>query len=161
MSNFLTSFYPGDAIALALAGVLAQISVVISLAVVTSRALARLGAAARHAVWLSALGCVLASPLLTFLAGRAGLVLVALPLSPRENTVAPATDGPWVESMTVPSLTPGAAPSPGPVREHKAGESAARAKHSVKVVAKPSVATNIGNGGGEQSTEPVQPASQR
>jgi beta-lactamase regulating signal transducer with metallopeptidase domain len=160
MSNFLTGFYPGDAMALALAGVLLQITVVIVLAALVSRALARRGAAARHAVWLAALGCVLASPFLIVLTDCAGLKLIAVPLSPRPATDTVATDAPWVEAATIPTLTSGAASPPRPVRENKATERAANAENPTMFVAKPSATTDTGSGTGEQFTETEQPASQ-
>jgi beta-lactamase regulating signal transducer with metallopeptidase domain/protein involved in polysaccharide export with SLBB domain len=86
MTSFLV-FYPGDAMVLLMVNVLTQIAVVAALAWAISTALARHRAAVRHAIWLSALGCVLLSPIMAYVAPRAGLSLVTLRLS--ENLASP------------------------------------------------------------------------
>jgi beta-lactamase regulating signal transducer with metallopeptidase domain len=116
VSTFLGRLYPGDPFALGAAGLLVQIAAVVGLAALVSWALARRGAAARAAVWLAALGCVLLAPLLAALAGRTGLVLIAVPLSPGAAPAA-AADGPWVEAAPVPALASGPPTSAGPKRE--------------------------------------------
>jgi beta-lactamase regulating signal transducer with metallopeptidase domain len=157
MSNFLTGFYPGDGAALALAGMLVQITLLVLLAAIASRRLAQRGAAVRHAVWFAALICVLASPLLMVLADRAGLMLVAVPLASRPATDTVAIDGPWVETMNVPSLSAGPAPSSAPVQENKATENA---RNFGTVVSDGPAAADPGNRSGEQLIEPEAPAAQ-
>jgi beta-lactamase regulating signal transducer with metallopeptidase domain len=159
MSQFPKSFYPGDAMAAALAGVLLQITVVIVLAVLVCRAFVRRGAATRHAVWLAALGCVFASPLLIFLTDRAGLTLIAIPLSTPPAAENSTTDGPWVEATNFPSLAPGAAPLPSPARETKAIESNASAKQPTIVVANPPTLNDSGNRTGDGLIESMPPVA--
>ena len=77
MSDFLAWLYPGDSVAIGGAVVLLQITVVVAMAAVAVRLLRR-RAALRHAVWLCAFGCVIASPLLAVFAGRLGIGLVRL-----------------------------------------------------------------------------------
>jgi protein involved in polysaccharide export with SLBB domain/beta-lactamase regulating signal transducer with metallopeptidase domain len=75
-------FYPGDAMVLWTANVLVQLAVVVVLAWAVTAAFARHRAAMRYAVWLSALGCVLVSPLAAYLAAQSGWSLLSLPLLP-------------------------------------------------------------------------------
>jgi beta-lactamase regulating signal transducer with metallopeptidase domain/protocatechuate 3,4-dioxygenase beta subunit len=110
MSTFLARLYPGDAAAGWALGLLAQTTVVVIVAALLASVLARRGAAARHAVWTGALACVLVSPIVSLLAARAGLVLLAVPLAPAE-TDPPRVSGPWAEPAVVPFS--GAAASPG------------------------------------------------
>ena len=101
MSDFFARFYPGDTAAVGVAAVLLQITVVIALAAATVR-VAKRRAALRHAVWLTALGCVLVSPLVAVLAGRLGAGLVRIE-SPRARP--PIVDepmGPWAGPLTAP-----------------------------------------------------------
>ena len=79
----ISRFYPGDAMVLLAANVLAQVAVVVALAWAISAGFARHRAALRHAVWLGALGCALVSPLAACLAARSGLSLVSLRVLPR------------------------------------------------------------------------------
>jgi beta-lactamase regulating signal transducer with metallopeptidase domain/protein involved in polysaccharide export with SLBB domain len=83
--NRLIPFYPGDAFVLLAANVLAQIAVVVALACAVSWIFARHRAAARHAIWLSALGCVLLSPIAAYLSAKAEWSLLSLRLLPRES----------------------------------------------------------------------------
>ncbi len=92
--NLLPKFAPGDAIAMLVVNVLVQVAVVVGLAWLLSAALGRHRPALRHAIWLSALGCVLLGPLAASSIQRAGLSLVSLRLWPRtteaEIDVAPS-----------------------------------------------------------------------
>jgi beta-lactamase regulating signal transducer with metallopeptidase domain len=106
MSDFFAWFYPGDATAIGAAVVFLQITVAIALAVVTAHALAKRGAAPRHAIWLAALGCVLVSPVLVVLTGRMGLVLVRIELPKSAPVVEAAADGPQVEVLPAPASEP-------------------------------------------------------
>jgi beta-lactamase regulating signal transducer with metallopeptidase domain len=101
MSDFFARFYPGDAAAVAAAAVLLQITVVIALAAAAARLLKR-KAVLRHTVWLSALGCVLASPLLAVLAGRLGVGLLRIESSHSRAPVEAEPNGPRVEPLAAP-----------------------------------------------------------
>ena len=81
--NLFLKFCPGDAFVLLTANVLAQIAVVVALACAISLLFARHRAAVRHAIWLSALGCVLLSPAAAYLAAKADWPLLSLRLLPR------------------------------------------------------------------------------
>ena len=81
MNDFLACFYPGDSVALWVAVVLGQISVIVFLAAFANRLLARREAALRHAFWLAAFSCIWASPLLAVVAAPMGLSLVRFNLS--------------------------------------------------------------------------------
>ena len=96
MTWFL-KFYPGDAAILVVVNVLVQIAVVVALAWAVSLVFARHRSAVRHGIWLSALGCVLLSPIVAYVAGRADLSLVSLRLLPQ-----------WAEgpTFTQPRATP-------------------------------------------------------
>jgi beta-lactamase regulating signal transducer with metallopeptidase domain/protein involved in polysaccharide export with SLBB domain len=83
--NLFLKFCPDDALLLLAANVLVQIAVVVCLACAVSLVFARHRAAARHAIWLSALGCVLLSPAAAYLADRAQWPLVSLRLLPQSN----------------------------------------------------------------------------
>jgi protein involved in polysaccharide export with SLBB domain/beta-lactamase regulating signal transducer with metallopeptidase domain len=85
MNRFMP-FYPGDACVLLTANVLLQIAVVVCLACAISLGFARHRAAVRHAIWLSALGCVLLSPAAAYLAAKAPWPLLSLRLLPRLTT---------------------------------------------------------------------------
>lgn len=78
--NILLRFYPGDHVAVMLASILVQVTGVILLAAVVSRTVARHSAAARHCVWLCALGCAFLSPLMAYITQRTGLMLVSVPV---------------------------------------------------------------------------------
>ena len=84
--NLFVKFCPGDALVLLTANVLLQIAVVVALACAISLVFARHRAAVRHAIWLSALGCVLLSPAAAYLAARAEWPLISLRLLPRSTT---------------------------------------------------------------------------
>jgi hypothetical protein len=75
----LLKLYPGDGPALFALSVLVQATVLLALAWLVSRLIARRNAAARYAVWLVALACVLLSPVTTWAADRAGFALIRLP----------------------------------------------------------------------------------
>ena len=131
MSTFLSRLYPGDTAAGWALGLLVQVAAVVILAALAARLLARRGAAARHGLWVGALACVLASPVVSLLAARAGLVLVAVPLSSPEPAAQAEASGPWVEPDSLPDRRrlrrqPGRAPQqsrqrrplgPGPRRQ--------------------------------------------
>ena len=86
--SILLRMYPGDAWAFLIANVLVQVTVVI----LTARLLARLGsrwnAAWRHSIYLVALICVLASPVLSWVMQATGIALVTL--RPSVPTAPPA-----------------------------------------------------------------------
>jgi polysaccharide biosynthesis/export protein len=84
--NLFLKFYPGDAVAMLAANVLAQIALVVALACAVSLLFARHRAAARHAIWLSALACVLLGPAAAYLAGKSQLPLIPLRLLPQLAT---------------------------------------------------------------------------
>lgn len=89
--NTLLQMYPGDACVFLVANVLVQVTVVI----LTARLLARLGsrwnAAWRHSIYLVALLCVLASPVLSWMVQATGMTLVTLrPSVPDATPAAPA-----------------------------------------------------------------------
>ncbi len=109
MSDFLARFYPSDATAVAAAAAFVQITVVIALAAAAARLLKR-RAALRHAVWLSALGCVLVSPLLAVLAGRLGVGLLRIESPHSSATV----DGESNEPLAAPPPMTAPVPSPAP-----------------------------------------------
>ena len=81
MTPFLI-FCPDDAALFFVVNVLVQIAVVVALALAISLVFARRRAAVRHGIWLSALGCVLVSPIVAYVAGRADWSLVSLRLLP-------------------------------------------------------------------------------
>jgi HEAT repeat protein/beta-lactamase regulating signal transducer with metallopeptidase domain len=87
--NILLRMYPGDAWAFLVANVLCQITIV----VLAARLLARLGgrwnAAWRHGVYLVALACCLASPVLSWATQATGVTLATLrPPAPTARPVA-------------------------------------------------------------------------
>ncbi|MEN6493431.1 MAG: hypothetical protein ABFD16_03990, partial [Thermoguttaceae bacterium] len=71
--------------------VLAQILLVVLLAWVLGRTVARHDPAIRHGVWMCALFCVLASPLTAWAMNSAGITLIAIPLAATEPAPAAAT----------------------------------------------------------------------
>ena len=86
-------FYPGDAMLLLAGNVLVQIAVVAALGWLISSLWARHRAALRHGIWLSALVCVLASPVVAYIAMHAGLSLISwrvLPQTGSGDLVVPA-----------------------------------------------------------------------
>jgi beta-lactamase regulating signal transducer with metallopeptidase domain len=101
MSDFFARFYPGDTAAVAAAAAFVQITVVIVLAAAATRLLKR-RAALRHAVWLSALGCVFVSPFLAVLAGRLGVGLLRIESSHSRAPVEAEPNGPRVEPLAAP-----------------------------------------------------------
>jgi beta-lactamase regulating signal transducer with metallopeptidase domain len=103
VSDFLAWFDPGAAVTRGAVAVGLQITVAIALAAGAVRGLAKRPAAVRHAVWLAALGCVLASPLVAFLAGCLGVGLVEIDLPRPPIEVRPAA--PVAESW--PAASPG------------------------------------------------------
>jgi beta-lactamase regulating signal transducer with metallopeptidase domain len=105
MSGLLAWLYPGDSVAIGGAVVLLQITVVVAMASVTVRLLKR-RAALRHAVWLCALGCVIASPLLAVFAERLGIGLLQLEPLHSQAIVDEEPSAPWVEPMTAPVSSP-------------------------------------------------------
>ena len=117
MIDVLVWFDPGDAAALGAAVVMLQITAVIGLAAAAARWLAR-GAAARHVVWLAALGCVLVSPIIAAAAGRLGLALLRIELPGSSPAVEARPDGGRSKSEPIPILTapPVSADAPRPGR---------------------------------------------
>lgn len=71
MTRSLGSFYPGEDAVLFVVSIVVQTSVIIVAAWVAARVLARYCAALRHAIWFSALVCVVISPLTTQLGEEA------------------------------------------------------------------------------------------
>ena len=74
--NILMHMYPGDAGGFLIAQVLVQITVVILMARLLARLGSRWNAAWRHSIYLVALLCVLASPLLSWVMQETGITLV-------------------------------------------------------------------------------------
>ena len=81
--NLFIKFCPNDATVLLVANVLAQIAFIAALAWLLSLSFARHRPAVRHGIWASAFLCVLISPLVSYVAARAGLSLVSLRLLPQ------------------------------------------------------------------------------
>ena len=104
MSDFLGWFYPGDVTAVGAAAAFVQITIVIVTA--AAACLLKKRAALRHAVWLSALGCVFASPLLAVFADRLGIGLLRLEPPHSQAIVDEEPSAPWVEPMTAPVSVP-------------------------------------------------------
>lgn len=95
--NALIRLYPGDAFAEFVGSVVVQITVLILLAALIARTVARRSAAARHCVWLCALAGSLLTPLAAGIVHRTGLRLVAVPvLNDRVATLPVAEDRPSV-----------------------------------------------------------------
>jgi len=84
--NLLLKLCPSDAFMLLTVNVLVQIAVVVALAGAISLVFARHHAAVRHAIWLSALVCVLLSPAAAYVATKADWPLLSLRLLPRSAT---------------------------------------------------------------------------
>ena len=78
--NLFLKFCPGDAFLFLTANALVQIAVVVALAGAISLVFTRHRAAVRHAIWLSALVCVLLSPAAAYVAATADWPLVSLRL---------------------------------------------------------------------------------
>jgi hypothetical protein len=117
--NILLRMYPGDAWAFLIANVIVQVTVVI----LTARLLARLGsrwnAAWRHSVYLVAILCVLASPVLSWLMQTTGITLVTL--RPAVTTVRRGSPDPAVTSTAgLHRPTPATTPT-GPQLDNKVG----------------------------------------
>ncbi len=85
--NVLLRICPGDDCGLLLANVLVQVTVVILAAWLLARLGSRWNAAVRHSIYLVALICVLASPVLSMVMPTTGIAL--LRLQPSAPTVAP------------------------------------------------------------------------
>ena len=108
MSTLLRMYYPGDAWVFLIANVLVQVTVVI----LTARLLARLGsrwnAAWRHSIYLVALICVLASPVLSWAMQATGIALVKLrpsvPTAPAGISMAHTPESSRIETPTTPQL---------------------------------------------------------
>ena len=83
--SWFSKLCPSDTALLLTANVLVQIAVVVALAGAISLLLARHRAAARHAIWLTALACVLLSPAAAYLTARADWSLISLRLLPRAD----------------------------------------------------------------------------
>jgi protein involved in polysaccharide export with SLBB domain/beta-lactamase regulating signal transducer with metallopeptidase domain len=120
----LLKFYPGDVMLLLTANVLVQLAVVVALAWIISMGFARHRAAVRYAVWLSALGCMLVSPMAAYLAARSGLSLISLPILPQpvlaELNVSPRTIPAVANAERSPDVSRDQLPPP-PMREAAGG----------------------------------------
>ena len=115
----LLRLYPGDRVAGLAALTLVQVALVVLLARLAARAVARRDAAARHGIWLCALACVLLAPALVLGVDRAGLTLAAVPvpaLAARPAPSGPAHRPPGREGSAVPAAAEASArpPEPGP-----------------------------------------------
>ena len=86
--SILLRMYPGDAWAFLIANVLVQVTVVILTAWLLARLGSRWNAAWRHSIYLVALVCVLASPVLSWVMQATGIALVTL--RPSVPTAPPA-----------------------------------------------------------------------
>ena len=76
--SLLLRMYPGDAWGFLIANVLVQVTVVILAAWLLARLGSRWNAAWRHSIYLVALICVLASPVLSWVMQATGIALVTL-----------------------------------------------------------------------------------
>jgi beta-lactamase regulating signal transducer with metallopeptidase domain len=119
MSDFLARFYPGDIAVIGAITAFLQITVVIALAAAAARLLKR-RAALRHAVWLSALGCVFASPLLSVLAGRLGVGLLRMESPPSPAIVEAELAGPYVERLAAPGTAAASSSAPSSLNRETA-----------------------------------------
>ncbi len=111
--NILLRMYPGDDCVFLIANVLVQVTVVI----LTARLFARLGsrwnAAWRHSIYLVALLCVLASPVLSWMMQATGITLVtlrpsvptALPVDPERILMADIPESRPIETPAPPQVT--------------------------------------------------------
>ena len=95
--NMLLRMYPGDAWAFLIANVLVQVTVVILAARLLARLGSRWNAAWRHSIYMVALVCVLASPVLSWVMQATGITLVTLRPSVAESLrqPKPATQFQW------------------------------------------------------------------
>ena len=117
MIDFLAWFDLGDATALGAAVVLLQITAVIALAAAAARWLC--AARRRHTVWLAALGCVLASPIIAVVAGRLGLALLRIELPGRPPVAEARPDGGRGELEPIPVPTAPSVSADAPRRKAK------------------------------------------
>ena len=85
--SMLLRIYPGDAWGLLVANVLVQVTVIILSAWLLARLCSRWNAAVRHSIYLVAIICVLAAPVLSMVMPTTGIAL--LRLRPSASTVAP------------------------------------------------------------------------
>ncbi len=107
----MLSLYPGDGPALVWLSAIVQVTAVTLLALVTSRTVARRWAAVRYGVGLCALGCALVSPLVAYVAHRAGFMLVMIPLMEMPTAdIAANSDSEPLAMSAEPTATPEAAP---------------------------------------------------
>ena len=95
--NVLARLDPGDAVAGLFFIVVLQTSVVILLAALLGRAVFRLRAEARHALWLAALVFVLVSPAMAAVARRSGFALCAIALPVTSRGTSPCSRRPAAE----------------------------------------------------------------
>jgi len=91
--NPLSSLYPGDSVMGLIAVVVVQVTAVVVLAELVGRLVCR-RAPARYGVWLCALACVLVAPAMAYLADRAGLSLVEIPVLAPVPTEQPPAEPP-------------------------------------------------------------------
>lgn len=94
----LLQFYPGDAASAMIGSVFVQIAVIASIAWVGARLLGRRQPAARHDVWLFALLGIMATPLVTFALGHAGIAWSLLPPLPASMASADSAGYPAAEA---------------------------------------------------------------
>lgn len=110
--SILLRMYPGDAWALLIANVLVQVTVVILAAWLVARVAGRWNAAWRHSIYLVAILCVLASPVLAWAMQASGFVLVTLhPSAPPVPLVEPAN----IPAVDIPEWLPSEMSSMAPV----------------------------------------------
>ncbi len=116
--NLLLRLYPGDACAYLIGSVAVQIAAVVLVAALLAQIGTRLGAAWRHSVWLTALVCVLLSPVLTCTLNAVGITLIALARNER-----PTSQNRVVRTQPLSSALP-ARPTEAPAME--SGQEATR-----------------------------------
>ena len=129
--NILMHMYPGDAGGFLIAQVLVQITVVILMARLLARLGSRWNAAWRHSIYLVALLCVLASPLLSWVMQETGITLVALKSSGPKAALAeprqtPLLHNPQFDVIDSPALEPSTATAAVQPITADGGPSAAR-----------------------------------
>lgn len=106
--NILLHLYPGDWWAFLIASVLVQVTVVILVAWLVARLGSRWNAAWRHSIYLGALACVLASPMLTCVMQATGISLLTLrPSVP----IALGPESPHVQVDSMPEVAMTEAPA--------------------------------------------------
>ncbi len=122
--NVLMQMYPGDAVVFLIANVLVQITVVILAAWFVARLGGRWNAAWRHSIYLVALVCTLASPLLAWATRATGVTLATLRASaPTARPSVPES----IPSIPIPEFGFDETPAPGAAKlgTHRKAENVA------------------------------------